>query len=61
MNIVNKIVLHWEVQDPIYSYQGYMEFTPEEFRSTAPEEILAKQTEQYNEWYAKIKTLEEEQ
>jgi len=61
MNIVNKIVLQWQKQDPTYSYQGSMEFTPEEFRSITDEEILERQTAEYDAWYARIRRIEQEQ
>jgi hypothetical protein len=61
MSIVNKVVVQWEKQDPTYSYQGSMEFTPEEFRAITDEEILARQTAEYDAWYANIKSLEQEQ
>jgi hypothetical protein len=61
MNIINKVVFQWQVQDPTYSYQGHMEFTMEELRAITDDEILARQTQEYNEWYANIKRLEEVQ
>ena len=61
MSIVNKIVLQWEKKDPVYSYQSYMEFTPEEFRAITDDEINERQTTEYDAWLANIKSLEQEQ
>jgi hypothetical protein len=58
MIIVNKIVLQWEVQDPTYSYQSFMEFTEEEFQLMTNENILSMQTEEYESWLEKTKSLE---
>jgi len=38
-----------------------MEFTPEEFRSITDEEILERQTAEYDAWYARIRRIEQEQ
>jgi hypothetical protein len=61
MSIVNKIVLQWEKKDPVYSYQIYMVFTPEEFRAVTDDEINERQTAEYDAWLANIKSLEQEQ
>ena len=61
MSIINKIVVQWERQHAIHSYQSSMEFTLEEFRLTTDDDILARQTAEYDAWYAEIRRIEQEQ
>ena len=61
MNPINKVILEWQVLGSPYSYQGFMTFTSEEFRSITDEDILSRQTAEYEAWLANINSLEQEQ
>ena len=61
MNITNKIMLYWKVEDDTYPYARSSEFTKEEIAALDWDALLVKQTEEYNAWHAHMISIEGQQ
>lgn len=49
---IDQVVVEWSVVDEEYSYADIYTFTAEEYAALTPEDLLARQTAQYNAWKA---------
>jgi hypothetical protein len=61
MNIKNKIVLMWSVEDPVYPYQSNYQYTVEEFNQLNMEELREQQQLEYADWFATMQSMEQGQ
>jgi hypothetical protein len=61
MKIVNKIILNWSVEDPVYPYQNYIEHTAESFADIDWDLLKEQQEAEYSEWLAALKAREQGQ
>ena len=61
MKIVNKIILNWSVEDPVYPYQNSIEHTVDSFAGIDWAAFKEQQEAEYNEWLAALKAREQEQ
>jgi hypothetical protein len=61
MNIKNKVLLNWSVEDPVYPYQNTYEYTVEEFAQLNMQELREQQELEYADWFAAMKQMEQGQ
>jgi hypothetical protein len=61
MNVVNKVILEWKVEDNTYPYQGRYEYTKEEYTALDWAAVEASQVAEYNAWFEQMKAIEGQQ
>lgn len=61
LNITNTIGVMWKVEDPVYAYQGYYEYTKAEYDALDWDAVTAQQEQEYNDWRERVAQLEGQQ
>lgn len=61
MIIKNTIRLEWEVEDPVYPYQGVYTYTEEECAAIDLSALRVQQEQQYSAWLNNLKAIEQGQ
>lgn len=61
MNITNKVLLNWVVEDPVYPYQSTYEYTVEEFNQLDMQDLRMQQELEYADWFSTMQQMEQGQ
>lgn len=61
MKITSIVRIEWEVEDPVYPYQGMFEYSLDQLSSLSKEVIQQKQETEYNDWVQNMKSIEQGQ